>query len=91
MKTGFIGSLIREIHTSCGELTGPSLNYDGSWTSTAQCLEQAGALVTQGLVEAAIVTACSLIGHVSLDKEFKDLQFLSTDGVTSPFDAQGKV
>lgn len=72
-------------------LAGPSLCYDSSWTSTAQCLEQVGALVAQGLVEAAIVSVGSLIGHISTDKEFDDIKFLSTDGHCSPFDAQGVV
>lgn len=68
---------------------GPSFNFDSSWLGAVHALEIAANLVSEGTVEAAMVTTANIINLNSVDKEYDIMNFLSPDGNCRPFDAQG--
>lgn len=72
-------------------VTGPSCSYDSSWTNGCQVLQMAVEAIKTGQCEAAVVGVTNLALNIYPTWLFKMQGLTCDDGVTKPFDDNGKV
>ena len=92
------GQLIWRFATGCGDyliicahILGPSFTFGGGIYGGLEALASAYQNIAEGRIESSIVGGSSSIIDPKLSVSFLRLGFLSPDGLTRPFDADGNV
>lgn len=70
-------------------LSGPSLTLNFSSSGGMFAIEHAATLIRQGAVPAALVATTYLMWYPSVSTEYADLNLLTFDSKTCPFDDNG--